>query len=458
MNLIIICSDTFRADYLGCYGNDWIETPYLDQLASEGILFLDCFAEGLPTIPARRTLMTGRRVLPFYLHPQKSDGVRLPGWHPLFYEDITLSEVLQGHNYTNAFITDVYHMMKPGKNFHRGFHCWRWIRGQEADRYVSGPKEGVLERYLGEERRGWILQYFMNREEWKSEEDYFVAQVMREAANWLDANVKNQPFFMWIDCFDPHEPWDPPKSYANKYCPDYDEPTLIIPPGRTDGLSDEQFERVKALYAGEVTLVDRWVGHLLNRIKALNLLDETIVVFTSDHGTMMGEQGEIHKGPARLRHQCTRVPLIIRHPDTSYAGKRISGFVQHHDLMPTLLDLLSVDAPERVQGENFWQMVTDGKAGVRDTVISAFGYYASVRTKDWNYVAPWTVQGQNMQAPQLYNLNFDPNELTNVIDEHPDIAQKLQEALDAYMKGETPLTKGTLDVSESPPLDDQSKL
>ena len=125
MNLILICSDTFRADYLGCYGNEWIQTPYLDKLASQGVLFEDAYAEALPTLPARRVMLTGRRCFPFALYPQPDDLVRCPGWHPLFAEDVTLSEALREHGYTNAFVTDVYHMMKPGKNFHRGFHSWQ---------------------------------------------------------------------------------------------------------------------------------------------------------------------------------------------------------------------------------------------------------------------------------------------------------------------------------------------
>jgi len=113
MNLVIIVSDTFRWDYLGCYGNDWIETPNLDKLASESAIFMDAYAEALPTIPVRRVIKTGRPIFPFTYRPQPSDGVQLQGWHPLFDEDVTLSEHLREHDYFSCFVTDVYHMMKP---------------------------------------------------------------------------------------------------------------------------------------------------------------------------------------------------------------------------------------------------------------------------------------------------------------------------------------------------------
>jgi len=149
MNLLVLCADTFRADYLGCYGNTWVETPYLDKLATEGVRFSDFYGEGLPTLPARRAVYTGRCVFPFAYHPQKSDKVQLPGWHPLFEEDITLAEWLSERGYTTGLISDVYHMMKPGKNFHRGFQSWQWIRGQENDPLVPTPKPEVdLSRYV----------------------------------------------------------------------------------------------------------------------------------------------------------------------------------------------------------------------------------------------------------------------------------------------------------------------
>ena len=147
MNLVIIVSDTFRWDYLGSYGNDWIETPNLDALAAESALFLDAYGEGLPTIPARRVIMTGRNIVPCEYRPQKSDSIQQHGWHPLYDEDVTLAEHLKEQGYFTAFFNDVYHLMKPGKNFHRGFDQWFWIRGQEGDPY-AWPDRAQVEDLL----------------------------------------------------------------------------------------------------------------------------------------------------------------------------------------------------------------------------------------------------------------------------------------------------------------------
>lgn len=448
MNLLVLCTDTFRADYLGCYGNGWIETPYLDEMAKEGVLFSDFYAEGLPTLPARRAFYTGRRVFPFAYYPQKGDGVQLPGWHPLWDDDITLAEWLGERGYTTGLISDVYHQMKPGKNFHRGFHSWQWIRGQEWDPLVPTPVCDIdVSRYVKADtapdspKRRLVAQYLHNRAWWKSEADHFAAQVMRAAATWLRTYGHIKPWMLWVECFDPHEPWDAPPEFVDKYYPNYEGLEPLLPTGSMKDYTEAEFRRIKAGYAGECTHVDKWCGYVLETLDGLGMRDDTMVVFTSDHGTMMGEQGQIHKGVDRVRIQVSRCPLIIRHPDRRYAGQVVEGFVQHHDLMPTLLRWLEQPVPERCNGEDFWPLVTGkGSGGLRDMVVSGFGWYAAVRTKNWTYHAPWfKPKDQKVHPSELYDRNNDPAELVNVIDQYPDIAQELQAHLNVLVKDFRPL-------------------
>ena len=145
LNLIVIVCDSFRRDNLACYGSKWLpnlETPNLDRFAEKAVIFKDAYPEGMPTIVIRRTLYTGRRVLPYYAFPD-GDGA-LPGWHPLYHEDVTFGETLLEAGYVNALISSLYHEFKPGKNFQRGFHTWRWIRGLEVDDYGTSP-HGLLD-------------------------------------------------------------------------------------------------------------------------------------------------------------------------------------------------------------------------------------------------------------------------------------------------------------------------
>lgn len=467
MNLVMIVADTFRWDYLGCYGNEWIETPNLDALAAESAVFDQCFGEGLPTLPARRVIMTGRRIIPFEEHPQHWDKVNVPGWHPLFFEDETIAESLYEQQYSTCMITDVYHMMKPGKNFHRGFEYWYWVRGVEDDKYNWRDLERVKDvwdrvghwGHAPQDPRHWLVQHINGRIQWKSDADSLAARVMTKASDWVTDYQGEDPFFLYLDCFDPHEPWDAPEEFGQKYCDHFDPYVAAFPPSSRENMSDADFELVKAGYAGECSLVDKWVGKLLDTLADQDLMDDTLIIFTSDHGCMMGEQGEIHKAGHRLRNQVTQVPLIIRHPGGEAAGVRVGGYVQHQDILPTAFDIMGVTPPQRANGESLWPLAVEGRDSDREQIITAFGWHASVRNSKWNYIAPYTDTPANRPAagsPELYDLESDPEELVNVIEDHPEVAAEMQAWMDDYMAEHQSETTGSLGPGETGPEHDQA--
>jgi arylsulfatase A-like enzyme len=461
VNLVFIVSDTLRWDYLGAYGNNSIHTPSLDALAAESALFLDAYAEGLPTINARRVIMTGRNIFPFEYRPQKSDPVQQHGWHPLYDEDVTLAEHLRACGYFTAFFNDVYHLMKPGKNFHRGFEQWFWIRGQEDDPYAFPDRlkvEDLLRRLPGGRDlpdSSWLIRHLVLRQQWKSDADTLVGQTMSQAADWVRHYTLRKPFYLHVECFDPHEPWDPPAEYARRYEPGYGESLDgCAPPDTTDGLPPERLANILAAYAGEVTLVDRWVGHLLDALHETGRMEDTLVIFTSDHGCMLGEQGQLHKGTDRLRNQVTRVPLLMRHPRGEAAGNRVAGFCQHQDVMPTALRIMGEPIPQRVFGRSLWPQAL-GKSGAPDYVVSGFCFHACLRTAKWNLVRPWfkpstahggegRLYGSVSTREELYDLESDPQELTNVAVQHPEVARELSRRLEEHIRRFAPLTTGTL--------------
>ncbi len=445
LNLILICVDTWGANMLGCYGNPSIRTPNVDRLAAKSAVFLDAYPECLPTIPSRRVLYTGRRIFPTRQIVQPDDQVRIRGWHQLYAEDITLAEILKKASYHTAIISDLYHTFKPGKNFHRGFDCWRWIRGQEADRWESGPKAGIdLSQYRHASQKNLnLLQYLMNRQDWKREEDWLAPRVFTDAIRWLDRNARdNQPFYLHIESFAPHEYWDPHDSYYRLYMKSaYQGPRLISPPAVTKDMSEVEIEHARALYFGLVTMVDTWVGKFLSKVESLGLMKNTILVFLADHGTMMGEQGQLHKAETRLRRQVTNVPLLISDPRKNHDGRKIRGFVQHPDVVPTALELLDLKSPKRVTGESFAPMLAGSRSGgLRDTIITGWGIHASVRTEEWNYITRWTGQGS---FQEIYDLKKDPEELANVVDQNAPVAQEYRKKLEAYIASGRGVTEGT---------------
>jgi len=450
-NLIVIVMDTWGAYWLNCYGHSQVRTPHVDALASKSAMLLDAYPEALPTLPARRAIYTGRRIFPSPLILQRDDGVVIRGWHQLYTEDVTLAEALHGAGYRCGLVTDVYHQFKPDKNFHRGFDSWRYIRGQEGDRLESGPRKAVnLADYVHPSQAAMLkrpgmagpLQYLLNRRGWKSEDDWLAAQVFREASAWLENNARDgQPFYLHVESFSPHEYWDPPESYYRMYMKsDYRGPRLIQPPATTADMTAVEVEHVRALYAGFVTFADQCAGKLLNKAESLGLMDDTAIVFTADHGTMMGEQGQLHKGENRLRRQVTQVPLIVYHPGRRWAGRRVQGAAQHTDILPTALDVLGVKRPMRVTGESLVPLIESGRTSPVKTVITGWGEHGAIRTPEWCYIGRWS---PGPVFNELYDVQRDPDELKNVAGERPQLVREFRTRLMEHVEAGWALTGGT---------------
>jgi arylsulfatase A-like enzyme len=145
----------------------------------------------------------------------------------------------------------------------------------------------------------------------------------------------------------------------------------------------------------------------------------------------------------------THVPLLIRLPNRQYAGKRVAGFVQHFDLVPTLLGRLNLKPSPRVTGEDLWPYVTGERSNRRDHVVSAFGYVGAVRTPEWNYSAVWNREKyKGHYQPQLYDRKKDPDELVDVAGQNPSVTEKLQANLDRYISSGWDITRGTFNEIE----------
>lgn len=452
LNVIVLVADTFRADNLAAYGSEWVETPNLNKFAEQAIVFRDAYPEGMPTIPTRRNLYTGRRIVPTYYFRQP-EPVQLPGWHHLYNEDVTLSETLQEAGYITALVADLPHLQRPGRNFHRGFGYYEWVRGQEVDFYGQAPRKqpdysdlfpaDYLQR-SGLVKSGFLNQYTANRRRWLKNGDSIAEQTATNAIRWLKENHDQGPFYLHVESFDPHEPWDPPQAFLEKYLKEPTPHSWPEPPYTGLVVPEEGIKRLRANYAGEASNVDYWYGQVLDTVHNLGLLDNTVIVFLSDHGTLLNEQGQWTKGPEKLRTQVTHVPLIVRVPGGAYAGKQVSGFAQLPDVVPTILARLNLKASPRVTGEDLWPLVTGANGSSRDHVVSAFGYIAAVRTPEWNYSAVWNKEKYaGSYRPQLYRSQKDPQELRNVADQYPAVVKELQAKLDAYIASGWNVTRGS---------------
>ncbi len=434
MNAILIVIDSLRKDHVGCYGNDWIKTPVLDNLARESVKFTRAYPESLPTLPFRRSLYTGCRVFPFEGHvAHKGDFVSVsPGWGPMREDRDSLAELLQMRYYRTALISDCFHQFKPSMNFHRGFSQWQWIRGQENDPYKLGPEVSgeELKRHMPKNLRNpfqldmVMKQYLKNVRDRKSEEDYFAPRVFRAASEWIIENKDAESFFLTIESFDPHEPWDPPEEYRRLYDDGEDPEREVVSSlyGPADQLTDDELRRLRANYAGEVTMVDRWLGKLLDSVRAEGLMDSTFIAVVSDHGHCIGEHNLISKQGHPLSREVADLVLLMRFPDGTGAGETCDGFVYNHDIAPTILNLLGVSGSENMDGKDLMPLITGGPR-LRDHVSVGYGPFVMVRDEEYWYNAYlWG------EAARLYHLADDPGLENNVAQDRPEIAKKMGES------------------------------
>jgi len=451
MNVILIVSDTFRRDHLGCYGNEWVHTPNLDRFAAESVVFDRAYAASFPTVPNRRDLLTGRFALTY------------SEWAPLPPEEVVLAEVMGAAGWTTMMVLDTPHIVAGGFNFQRGFKGWEWIRGQEHDAWRTSPRAPALPCAPEKLRLpdGTVKQYLRNISARRSEADCFVARTMSHAMAWLEDNVGCQPFLLYVDTFDPHEPWDPPRWYVDLYDPGYEGEEVIYPRyAPCDFLSEAELRRVRALYAGEVTLVDAWVGRLLQRVDELGLREDTLLIFTTDHGFYHGEHGLMGKsllsgdyyGSVPLYEEVARIPLMVRLP--GQAPGRRQAIVQPPDLMPTILDLAGTDIPPTVQGESLAPVLRGERdhhralALTSPTIIHGTRalQFTTITDGEWSLIYPGVrfepaggAQDRAVDSirrlhkalyrgaggPELYHLPSDPHQERNVFAENRAVAERL---------------------------------
>ncbi|MFH1269055.1 MAG: sulfatase-like hydrolase/transferase, partial [Planctomycetota bacterium] len=191
------------------------------------------------------------------------------------------------------------------------------------------------------------------------------------------------------------------------------------------------------LYAAEVSYVDHQIGRFMESMEKMKLLDDTVVVFTTDHGTHLGELGYLQKQAALLNSLVMHLPLFIRHPDRSTAGKRVGELVSAIDFASTFCHMLGIDDQEQMDGQNAWSLVTGDVDRLNDRVFTQFNPFASIRDKRWHYFQH--VSGKNRGAgPCLYDLEADPAETKNVIEDQADLAAGMQSNLADRLKQELP--------------------
>ena len=430
MNVVVVVMDSLRADHI--YGSR-ARTASMEKVMQEGVRFVNAYPEGMPTIPARRAIMAGRRTFPFRgWKPKWDDLPAQPGWEPVGSDGEMWTEVLARNGWTTGYVTDNPHMLLPvHKNFRSRFDRAVLVDGQVPVR--RKPKRRVPEKQVDHfmpasiddgKSEPRMATYLSINPRHRAEEDFNSAKVFTQGMNWLEWARNRQPFALVVDTFEPHEPWTPPRRYIDMYGdPDYRGPEparpYYAPVSRyLSGSELVLVDRMKALYAAEVTMTDRWLGVFLDKLDALRLERDTILVFVSDHGIYLGDHGMTGKSSITLHPELIRVPLIVVDPRGRHAGRTSSWFASTHDIAPTVLSMTGLPVPRRMDGVDLSPLLDGNKPG-RERRWHTASYNDHVAASDGRWLLIADNQGRRKR---LYAMS---NESVNVASSHPNVVNRL---------------------------------
>jgi arylsulfatase A-like enzyme len=276
------------------------------------------------------------------------------------------------------------------------------------------------------------------------EEDWSVARVFRNAVNWLHENYTRDDLLLWIDSFSPHEPYDPPAYYEELYDPGYTGERVIFPNyGSIDYLSEAELRHVQAMYAGTVTMADRWFGYLLDAVTAMGMLDDTMIIVTSDHGHLLGDHGMIGKPGIRqdpnglLWHGIGDIPLIIYHPRGG-KGMRESVLTGAVDLFATIMEHMGVAYPEHVDSESLLPIITGTPAGSsmngRRELLLYARHGETVNVTDGRFTLFLHHPERHAGHTRMFDIQEDPHQNRNILGDYRARAKELKEYAGQYLR------------------------
>jgi len=417
-NVVFVTVDTLRADHLGCYGYPRPTSPFLDSLAREGTRCADASAAAAWTKPATGTILTG-------LYPSRHGALYHGSMLHLPEGKQTLAEAFQQRGWVTAgFVANP--NLKKVFAFDRGF-----------DTYYDAPVEDTvtLASIRGTWFGGLLMRLLRHQFNWNYEND--CARMNREVLAWLDANHQ-QRFFLYAHYIDPHIPYDPPARYREEFAQDHGF-ALFNERKRAVGID---------LYDGEIRYTDDALAELVGKLRELGVWDNTLLVFTSDHGEEFFEHGVLGHGFS-LYQEVVHVPLLFRGPGVP-AGAVLEAPVQIVDLAATVLAMAGTDVTDFGDGKSFHRavlaaaptpeqsMFLENEFGQNDTNQRAF-VFSGLRQGPWKLVLTEENEFFPPQDPRngreaLYDLATDPSERRNLFREerHQALVQDLLARLRAH--------------------------
>lgn len=433
-NIIVFMLDSLRPDHLGCNGCEIAKTPNLDKLAEQGINFKNAYSEYPITIPTRTALLAG-----IYTHTSRC-------WKPMTPYDLHITKLLKRRGYNTALFGDS-PMTVDLFNCHVGFETFKHspfgkVQGSvpgadfsavNVNDYIWGGEHLRTDRKVGElslASEQFILKYTLANEAYlqKTKGLRRAELVTNWVLEWLDTlETNSSPFFLWIDHFEPHEPWLAPDQYLKpfEHLMDKSEDLSPMPPSESYLLPEGVIKNLLAHVHATNYEVDLEVGKVVQKIDDLGLTDDTIIVIISDHGEPYGEHGRIRKYGVVIYDELAKIPFIVKGPGFD-KGRKMDTLLTTTDISGFFLETAGIKIYKDMESLSLYPAIKDKNSkmdAVHDMIFfGAFQIRAGCRTPQWKFIDN---RGEKGGLDELYDMINDPEEKNNLIDDEPDIAKAL---------------------------------
>ncbi|KXB05945.1 hypothetical protein AKJ51_04435 [candidate division MSBL1 archaeon SCGC-AAA382A20] len=433
-NLVFILADALRPDFISAYNYRNLSTPNMDRIAEEGILFDKAYATTNTTDPSLTSILSGKFPKS---HGIRNHGEKVTEQEVRFFnrsDTMLLSEILKRLGYDTAAVDWL-------KRWHKkGFDCYGGTKGKEFDSAADLGKKAI-ELLPGKIEN--FLKSFYSGLDFTGRED--ARSVTNSGINLVDKECE-EPFFLFLHYWDTHTPYSPPEGYVERNIDldDFENRKLenvfasINNPdwrenlqGFTEGLNNT--EEVIRRYAGAVKFMDDEIARLLDFLEGEGFLDDTMIILTSDHGESLTEHG-IYFDHHGLYEQTIRVPLLMKFP-TFFEPSEVDAFVQHIDIVPTILDILDIDF-DNFDGKSLLPILKNGSS-LHESIFVEEGYTQekkAIRTERYKYILSESEEKGTCRycgrihgdLEELYDLKRDPGEEKNVVEKNRDLAEELR--------------------------------
>ena len=371
-NVIVVLLDSLNRHMLGSYGGREFETPHLDRFARRAVQFDNHFVGSLPCMPARHDVLCG--ALDFPWKP----------WGSIELWEEPITQPLRRAGVTTMLVTDHPHLFESGgENYHTEFRAWEYLRGHEGDAWKTRADPSAIGAPWLPPAKGRRMPYDLSRTWFKQELDFPGPRTMSTAANWLRDNAgAHERFLLFVDEFDPHEPFDTPSPWANRYDPDWRGEQIIWPPYAVGAvergvITAREARHIRANYGAKLGMIDHWFGRLLDVVDAQNLWSDTAVILCTDHGHYLGEKDIFGKPGVPHYEPLGHTPLMIAWPGVE--PRRTQALTTNVDIYATLADVFGVASGHRTHGHSVAPLVTGQATQIRDWLLAGvFGRWVHV--------------------------------------------------------------------------------